>query len=121
MLRRFARLPAPHILAVSALIGLTATGLTGCTDRPDLSGRVPPVDRSLPWPSLAGLSTLFPDATETEADAALAEDRRDPAEMLAARARALQWRGRTLSTRPVLSPAERQYLMAAIARHPATD
>lgn len=84
-------------------------GLSGCADRPDLSGRVAPVDTTLPWPNL--LSSPIISAT-TPADEAGTE----AATALAGRAAALAARGRTLSKTPVLTQAERARLMAALAR-----
>ncbi len=84
-------------------------GLSGCANRPDLSGRVAPVDATQAWPSLLSSATLSatPPATEAGAEAATA---------LAQRAAALAARGRTLSRTPVLTQAERARLLAALAR-----
>ena len=100
-------------LPVAALLTAAVVVLSACADRPDLSGRVAPVDPTLAWPGLLSTATLVPGN----------EDRDDEAKTetapgtLDARAAALRARGRALARRPVLSERERDRLFAAIARH----
>lgn len=94
------------------VIGVALFGLSACADRPDLSGRVAPVDPNLPWPTLLS-SSMLP-APDTADQTAVSES-----DALSARARALEARGQSLSSQPVLSQAERAALTAALARQSA--
>lgn len=103
----------PRRLAVAAVVCVAALSLSGCTDRPDLTGRVTPAQATGPWPSLVPLSTL---ALETGADIGT---QTAATEALAARAAALAARAAALSARPVLTNTERQRLQAAVNRNAA--
>ncbi|NIY78221.1 hypothetical protein HCZ23_01890 [Celeribacter sp. HF31] len=108
----------PHLRAMPSLLttGLMTTalilGLSACADRPDLSGRVAPVESTLAWPSLLDTTALAQSAT----DATAAEDSQTQAQSLEARAAALRSRARRLSQTPILSTSERRLLLSAIAR-----
>lgn len=88
---------------------LAFTLLISCSARPDLSAAGSAHDATAPWPEL-----LPRDALET----ATQEPRARPSvTALGARAAALTARARALSTRPVLSNAERNRLSTAIAEN----
>lgn len=89
-------IPAP-MLAPMLVLGIA---LGACT--PQETG-----DR---WPRLMPLDEIFSQAPETTASPSAPGD-------LAARARALAARARLLATQPVIDPATRARLMAAVARH----
>ncbi|WP_226549768.1 hypothetical protein [Celeribacter naphthalenivorans] len=111
----------PHLRAMPSLLttGLIALilGLSACTDRPDLSGRVAPVDPNLAWPSLLDTTALAQGATDETA----AADSQMQAQSLEARAAALRSRARRLSQTPVLSTSERSLLLSSITRLDATQ
>lgn len=87
-------------------------GLSACTDRPDLSGRVAPLDPATPWPSLLDTTAL----AQSGANLSTAEDGQTQVQSLEARAAALRSRARRLSQTPVLSASDRSFLLSAIAR-----
>ena len=81
--------------------------VSGCADRPDLTGRVAPVAKGTAWPTLLPSNQLTTDAdTDASGTAQTAKD-------LSARAAALRARAARLAATPVLSSAERARLSAA--------
>ncbi|SFI49256.1 hypothetical protein [Celeribacter neptunius] len=105
------------MFAVATVLAGLLAGLSGCADRPDLSGRTTPLDPDLPWPSLIDISEVATTAEAATDPADTESDTLSRAEQLAARANALQSRARRLSTRPVLTTDDRNRLLAAIDRH----
>ncbi|AJE48035.1 hypothetical protein [Celeribacter indicus] len=85
---------------------LLALSLAACGPRPDLSGRVAPVDPNLPWPELLSTETLAAtlDSTTGTPDAPAQSD------SLSARARALSERAAALAAQPSLDTSGRPRL-----------
>ncbi len=92
-------------------------GLSACAERPDLSGRVAPIDPDQPWPSLLDSANLAQSGTATGSE----EDSLDQAQTLEARAAALQARASRLSRAPILNQTERDQLQSAVTQLNAAD
>ncbi|WP_439104222.1 hypothetical protein [Celeribacter marinus] len=88
-------------------LAVIVISVSGCSDRPDLTGRVAPAAKGTAWPTLLPSDQLTTDA-DTDASGA-AQTAKD----LSARAAALRARAARLAATPVLSSAERARLSAA--------
>ncbi|WP_417273020.1 hypothetical protein [Celeribacter halophilus] len=108
--------PRPSSLLLTGGIALML-GLSACAERPDLSGRVAPIDPDQPWPSLLDSATLAQSGAATVSE----EDSLDQAQTLEARAAALQARAKRLSQAPILNQTERDQLQSAVTRLNDTD